>query len=295
MASTNRSERVRFRYGICLNDSCTKCKTKEVQQISAHKEFVCAECGKALRECPPPRPSFLAKYWKLILGVVVMLLLVILALFIIPGISSKSDTQNPIEQPSPQTPIDTEDEDDNNEDDMEAEEVNVTQMTFMETESDMQMKPGAEKNLNIDCEPGNANEEILWTSSDESVATVSENGLVKAVTAGTSIIKAVATRSNVETSIKVTVKKEKAPVSDGGGVKNGNGHLELGYASYDGDFQNGRPHGNGTLTYKQSHKILSSKDYVASPGEQVIGNFANGELRMGTWYKNDGNQVVVKK
>lgn len=55
MATSNRSERVRFRYGICLNDSCSKGKAKEVQQIGARKEFVCEECGKQLRECPPPK------------------------------------------------------------------------------------------------------------------------------------------------------------------------------------------------------------------------------------------------
>lgn len=43
---------------MCLNDKCEKCKNKEVQQILAHKDFVCTnpECGKPLRECPPPPP-----------------------------------------------------------------------------------------------------------------------------------------------------------------------------------------------------------------------------------------------
>ena len=50
-----RSERERFKYGICLNDECPKCKEREVQQIPMRKDFVCVECGKELRECPPPR------------------------------------------------------------------------------------------------------------------------------------------------------------------------------------------------------------------------------------------------
>lgn len=70
--ASNRSERVRNRYGICLNDSCSKCKTKEVQEIPARKDFVCAECGKPLRECPPPPPPVNLK--KIIGGVVVALL-----------------------------------------------------------------------------------------------------------------------------------------------------------------------------------------------------------------------------
>ena len=55
MVRNSNSERLRYRYGICLKEDCTKCKSKEVQQISARKEFVCEECGKSLRECPPPR------------------------------------------------------------------------------------------------------------------------------------------------------------------------------------------------------------------------------------------------
>ena len=66
-----REERVRFRYGICLNDSCSKCKTKEVQEIPARKELVCAECGKPLRECPPPPPPF---NWKLYGGIAAVVL-----------------------------------------------------------------------------------------------------------------------------------------------------------------------------------------------------------------------------
>lgn len=72
MATTNRSERVRFRYGICLNDSCSKCKSKEVQEISARKEFVCAECGKPLRECPPPTTWWQKNGKKVITGVVAL-------------------------------------------------------------------------------------------------------------------------------------------------------------------------------------------------------------------------------
>lgn len=58
MASdSRRSERERFKYGICLNDECQCCKDKKVQQIPMRKEFVCAECGKELRECPPPKQT----------------------------------------------------------------------------------------------------------------------------------------------------------------------------------------------------------------------------------------------
>ena len=97
MATSNRNERVRFRYGICLNDKdCSKCKAKEVQQITARKEFVCEECGKPLRECPPPR-SFWDKYGKLIIAaaIVVIAAIVVLCVTLIPG--GKTESQEGID------------------------------------------------------------------------------------------------------------------------------------------------------------------------------------------------------
>lgn len=47
----------RFKYGVCLNDECPMCKSKQVQQIPMRKELVCAECGKPLRESVPPKSS----------------------------------------------------------------------------------------------------------------------------------------------------------------------------------------------------------------------------------------------
>lgn len=57
MARSTNSDHVRFRYGMCLNEKCSKCNSKEVQTVSARKDFVCSECGKPLRECPPPKSS----------------------------------------------------------------------------------------------------------------------------------------------------------------------------------------------------------------------------------------------
>lgn len=57
MAKTSQRSSERFKYGICLNDECPKCKEKTVQQIPLRKEFLCEECGKELRECPPPKKS----------------------------------------------------------------------------------------------------------------------------------------------------------------------------------------------------------------------------------------------
>ncbi len=76
--ATRNTDRIRYRYGICLNDNCEKCKSKEVQEIPARKDFVCQnpECGKPLRECPPPKKSNKGKLIGIIAGVVAFLAII---------------------------------------------------------------------------------------------------------------------------------------------------------------------------------------------------------------------------
>lgn len=50
----NRDRRL-IRYGQCLNESCEKAQSKEIQRISVRKDFVCESCGKKLYEVQPPR------------------------------------------------------------------------------------------------------------------------------------------------------------------------------------------------------------------------------------------------
>lgn len=103
MAARN-TDRVRYRYGICLNDNCEKCKSKEVQEIPARKEFVCQnpECGKPLRECPPPKKGGNTKLIAIIVGVVVLLA-------IIGGIIafSGSGEEMPKQEPVAVAPVDS--------------------------------------------------------------------------------------------------------------------------------------------------------------------------------------------
>lgn len=94
MAERN-TERIRYRYGICLNDNCEKCKSKEVQEIPARKEFVCPECGKPLRECPPPKKGGNTKLIGIIVGVVV-LLAIIGGIIAFSGDSEEKPTPAPV-------------------------------------------------------------------------------------------------------------------------------------------------------------------------------------------------------
>ena len=77
-------------------------------------------------------------------------------------------------------------------------------------------------------------------------------------------------------------------------VQNGRGRVNLGYGIYEGDLKNGLPHGYGTITYTRQHKIVSSKDFVANPGDRFEGDFRNGRISgIGYWY-HDGEQTAIK-
>jgi hypothetical protein len=72
------------------------------------------------------------------------------------------------------------------------------------------------------------------------------------------------------------------------------GRVNLGYGTYVGDLKNGKPHGHGTITYTSSHKIVSSKDFVANPGDSYEGEFRDGHpASIGLWH-HDGETTGVK-
>ena len=75
---------------------------------------------------------------------------------------------------------------------------------------------------------------------------------------------------------------------------NGRGTINLGYATYTGDLKNGKPHGYGVLTYRQSHRIVPSKDFYAEPGDTFEGDFRDGKISGLGYWKHNGNQTAVK-
>lgn len=208
MTRTNQTGHVRARYGMCLNEQCSKAKAKEVQEISARKEFVCEECGKPLRECPPPPPP--TNWLKIVLIVVVVAALGGGGWYFL----SKGGGKQPVE-------------------------VNDGPTT-------------------------------------DSIAPVDTT----AVPTG-----------GAETKESVETTGEEEPVTK---VVNGRGTVDLGYGTYTGDLKNGKPHGYGVITYKTSHKIVSSKDFVANPGDTFEGEFRDGRISGLGYWKHDGNETAVK-
>lgn len=71
--------------------------------------------------------------------------------------------------------------------------------------------------------------------------------------------------------------------------------LNLGYAVWDGRSVKGKPHGYGTLTFRESHRIDSRDEEgrVAQGGDKIKGNYINGHLEYGTWIKASGGQEEI--
>lgn len=292
------SDRDRYKYGICTNRDkggegtpCPKCESKEVQKVRGGQDFVCDECKEPLRMVPPPPDG---PNWKLIIGITVAVVVLGgagIGIALSGGDKTEEqlvdDTTGGIEQVDGAT----------DDDGMEVEEVNVTDMTFMETAQDMKLKKSETKQLNIDCNPGNANETVTWKSGNEAVATVSPSGVVTAVAAGKVTITAVADRSQTKAEIEVTVSDggSTSTVTDGGATS-GIVTKDLGYAVYKGRMKNGLMNDdNGVLTFKTTH-IIEPRDVKkreAKAGEKVVGIFEDGHLTTGTWYKSDGNKEVI--
>lgn len=102
---TKRTERERFNYGICLNDECEMCKNKTVQQIPLRKDFVCQNCGKELRECPPPKPN--KKTWLYILAALILIGAIIGCIIAFSGSDAPAgaDSQNEVSDTTVAGPI----------------------------------------------------------------------------------------------------------------------------------------------------------------------------------------------
>ena len=150
MATNRNNDRVRYRSGICLNDNCEKCKSKEVQDIPARKDFVCQnpECGKPLRECPPPKKGGNMKLIAIIAGVLV-LLAIIIGVFALSG--------------GPK----------------------VEKLTL--DKDNVSLKLGQTERVVVTIEPEGVKPELIWKSSDENVASVVD-GVITAKAAGKATI-----------------------------------------------------------------------------------------------------------
>ena len=259
--------------GKCVNISkpCSKAINRE--EIEADKSnFVCPECGKPLVEIKDKKKVKTGDEpinWKLIAGIIaaVVVLAGACIVYFFTPVGSMVKT------------LFGKDGDGEN-----VEMVYIEEIKFTDGQ-ETTLSIGDTKQLNYTIQPEQNDEDIVWHSSEPSVATVDANGLVSALKEGSSIISINA--QGAAASITVNVK---------GNLKPGPRKIEYGYATYNGDIRNGKPDGNGVLEFKKDYTYkVGQKEYEIKAGEHITGMFRDGKLNLGTWYQKDGNETVIKQ
>lgn len=113
--------------------------------------------------------------------------------------------------------------------DEEVEDIPATKLEVLAAEEGLELIVGEESNIGAGAsiEPKDTTDTILFESADTKIATVDEEGMVKAVAAGETVIK-VTTKLNKELSAEVKVVVKEEEVLDEGKFDNGKGeYVEL--------------------------------------------------------------------
>lgn len=258
--------------GKCVNimKKCPKALSKEIQEADK-ANFVCEICGKPLVEVnqsntpttPKPGGSRTTTTtsptpWILIISIVA-------AVALLGGGGYYAYTKGLFG---------------GGEDTEDPEKIPAIWISIMEGDK-IALKQGESKHLSLDCDPGNANDGVIWTSSNESVVTVSDNGDLMAVAPG---------KANVIVTTNVYKKTDEIQVVVKGGTTPPSWPS---YGKYEGERKNGKAHGIGRLEFTQEH-IINSHDTQrrkAKPGESVQGQFVNGEITIGKHFDANGKLI----
>lgn len=278
--ATNRNERLRNRYGICLNDSCSKGKSKEVQEIPVRKDFVCAECGKPLRECRRPQTWWEKHGKKVIIGAVVALLAGAgVGVSMLSGGKEKTSTPDtdtvitpPVETPEA-TPV----------------------ATPVATPNGGEYKNKV--TVQLECATEGAIMYYTMDGTDPTPASAVYTDPIELKNNCTLKVIACKDDSNFTDSeirsVDYIITSESETVAGNG--KRYQGTLNLSYGKYVGEIVNGKPDGAGVLTYTKAQKVVSTKDVMAEAGERIEGVFENGKASFVTLYKKNGNVIKVHR
>lgn len=102
--------------------------------------------------------------------------------------------------------------------------VNSNSVTSIEIEASIALNIGDEYTLTPTITPSNASTTLTWTTSNSSVATVTQNGVIKARNSGTVIIKVI-TNNGLTAQCAVTVKEDDVETYEMSYSSYGNGHI----------------------------------------------------------------------
>lgn len=264
----NQSRNNNVIYGICTNTEgkedgtpCSKCQNKERQAIRASKEFVCEECGEPLQKVEVKDPPT-----KIIIIVAIVVVAIGVAIGAIYGFKD-GKLSGLFGGPK------------------------YDQVFYSVIDKDAyNMKVGETDTVKVTYQPLDAEVYVSYSSENENVVVVTNTGVLHAVGAGKTTVKAIVqfSKNNSDTlCASVTVKKKE--VGNGGSVN-------VGYGNYSGPMKGGKAHGvGGTIRVTRSYSI-DLKDgrggrLEVYPGETIENTkFDNGQLRAGELHRNDGTR-----
>lgn len=275
--------------GICKNVfNCTKADANEVQEVDEFQDFICSECHQPLVETGANgkggKDTSKGSPVKKILAIGVPVLIVVggAVYFLLQG-----DTK------------------------VESIRLNQTSQELFVGETDT---------LLVGHTPLEAKATYRWSSDNETVAQVDDKGVVTMVSEGDVVItvKALENEGAVATCSykvkKVEIEEEieeeeseanidsippKKVAEDGKEMQPAPTNINLGYATYEGPQQNGKPHGiGGKLTFKAKHSIDLKKvpaEYLEVQAGEYIENtkFDNGRLIQGELHRKDGTRKWI--
>ncbi len=282
--------------GVCNNPDCDLCLSREHQKIEFGEEFVCRECGKPLKELEEKKKKKSGSKLPIIIIAAILAIGGIVAAIL--ALCSKSEP-----------------------------------VTLTLNKQQVELFVGESDTIVALVEPVDLNLPVSWMSSDESVAMVGTSGIIRAIGEGqatltamvqpqkgdsvsetiavivvapvieeesvedTLAVEPIETDSVSEVEIESSIPDVEQPKEKPAKLKVS--ILDLGYATYEpmegaSGIKDGKPHGNGIMRFKSRQTIPGTEDCVAEPGEWVNGMWRDGKVNAGTWYRNDGNQVIVK-
>ena len=266
--------------GVCKNigEECSKALNKEVQEVEKAAPFICEECEKPLIKVDGKSAGKGSGGNKNILIIIIAAVVLIGggagAYFAFFNKSSDKKTTTEIPQDPPKGGD-------------EPKEVNIQSIALDKANLDMLI--GGTDTLKTTVSPAEAKSEGLeWTSEDAEVATV-ENGVVKAVSKGETTVILKDSKGSATAQCRVKVSEPEKDNKVNPAPEGGSGQIS--YGRWTGGSKNGKPHGTQiTFTFTTSHQIDSRdpKKRIASAGDYIIGEYDNGRLVQGRWYKKSG-------
>jgi hypothetical protein len=266
MATTN----LTVKKGQCINfGNCPKADSKEVIEVKLGDDFICPECGGTLVELPPQKNHL--KLILIIAGAVLALGGGGFAVYynlIQEKVEIISEVIDAVEAPADKEPIE-----------VEPQQELVTGVTLSPTSQTLSV--GKTLQLTATVLPDNAdNKAVSWESDNTAVATVDDDGKVKAIAEGTA---------------KITVKTQDGYNTATCNIKVTNCMVTIPCGKYEGQSRNCQPHGMGTIRYTCHVQICPSdpEKRCAEAGQYLVGQFRDGKLLQGKLYDRNGTQLFV--